>query len=109
MLTYKDGPRTERIKIFLTVVDHNTGIKINRKELTETFMTISNWKNPIGLHDLYKKYFSAIRVNAYHVIVREDDYSVITDNLDDNDCHYDNPDYILWSFPGMVWRPYMPA
>ena len=27
---------------------------MNQKELTKTFMMISNWKNPFGLHDLYK-------------------------------------------------------
>ena len=27
---------------------------MKRNELTETFMMISNWKKPFGLHDLYK-------------------------------------------------------
>ena len=33
------------------------------KELTKTFMMISNWKKPFGLHSLYKKYFSAVGVD----------------------------------------------
>ena len=33
MLTYKKGPRTERIKIFLKAVDpHNIGIQMNREK-----------------------------------------------------------------------------
>ena len=33
-MTYEDGPRTERIKIFIIVVDpHNIGIQMKRKEL----------------------------------------------------------------------------
>ena len=27
---------------------------MNQKELTKTFMTISNWKKPFSLHALYK-------------------------------------------------------
>ena len=27
---------------------------MNQKELTETFMMISNWLKPFDLHDLYK-------------------------------------------------------
>ena len=44
ILTYKDGYRTERVKIFMIVVDpmHNIGIQMNRKEMTRTFMMISN-------------------------------------------------------------------
>ena len=34
---------------------------MKRKELTETFMMISNQKNPFGLHGL--KYVSAVRYN----------------------------------------------
>ena len=33
---------------------YKTGIQMNRKELTKTFMMISNWKKPFGLHGLYK-------------------------------------------------------
>ena len=33
---------------------HNIDIHMNQKELTETFMTISNSKKPFGLHGLYK-------------------------------------------------------
>ena len=32
----------------------NIGIQMNRKELTKTFTIISNWKEPFGLHGLYK-------------------------------------------------------
>ena len=35
--------------------DHiNIGIQMKHKELTETFMMISNWNKPFGIHDLYK-------------------------------------------------------
>ena len=27
---------------------------MNREELTKTFLMISNWKKPFGLHGLYK-------------------------------------------------------
>ena len=30
------------------------GIQMNHKELTKTFMIISNWNKPFGLHELYK-------------------------------------------------------
>ena len=33
----------------------NIGNQIRRKELTKTFMMISNWKNHFGLHGFYKK------------------------------------------------------
>ena len=45
ILTYKDGPRTERLKIFLTAVHpyySNIGIQVKQKELTKTFVMISN-------------------------------------------------------------------
>ena len=32
------------------------GIQMNQKELSETFMLISNWIKPSGLHGLYTKY-----------------------------------------------------
>ena len=38
---------------------------MKQKELTQTFMMILNWKKPFGLHDLYKKYFSALRVKYF--------------------------------------------
>ena len=44
ILTYKDGPRTERIKYLLWPYTYNIGIQMNRKEITKTFMMISNWK-----------------------------------------------------------------
>ena len=51
---YKDGPRTERIKIFLMAETHNIGIQTKQKELAKTFMMILNWEKPSGLHGLYK-------------------------------------------------------
>ena len=44
ILTYKDDPRTERIKIFIMAVDTwpYTGIQMNRKEVTKKFMMLSN-------------------------------------------------------------------
>ena len=36
---------------------------MKQKELTKTFMMISHWKNSSGLHGLYKKYFSIVKVN----------------------------------------------
>ena len=36
---------------------------MNQKELTKTFMIISICKKPFGFYGLYKKQFSAIRVN----------------------------------------------
>ena len=30
------------------------GIKMKQKELTKTFIMISNWKNPFGFYGLYK-------------------------------------------------------
>ena len=36
---------------------------MKQKELTNIFMMISNLKTPFGLHGLYKKYFSALRVS----------------------------------------------
>ena len=43
ILTYKDGPRTERNKIFLMVVaPYGIGIQLNQEELTDTLMLISN-------------------------------------------------------------------
>ena len=36
---------------------------MKQKELTKTFMMISNWKNPFGLHGLYK-HFRVERVTS---------------------------------------------
>ena len=36
---------------------------MNQKEPTKTFVMISNWKKPFGLHGLHKKY-SALRVKG---------------------------------------------
>ena len=48
ILTYKDGAHTEGIKICTMAVDllYNIGIQMKRKELTKTFMMISNGKKP---------------------------------------------------------------
>ena len=55
---YKNGLRTERIKIIILTVDSgnigNIGIQMKRKELTKTFMMISIWKIHSSLHDLYE-------------------------------------------------------
>ena len=63
ILTYKDGPRTERIKIFPMAVNLEKwiGIQMKQKELTKAFMTISKWKNPL-VASVCNKYFSALRV-----------------------------------------------
>ena len=45
ILTYEDGLRAESRPI---------GIQMNQKELTKTFVMISNWEKPFGLHGLYK-------------------------------------------------------
>ena len=42
---------------------HNIGIQINRKELTKTFMMISNWKNTC-VSMVYIKYLSALRAKG---------------------------------------------
>ena len=43
--------RTVRVKIFIMAENgHNIGFQMNREELTNTFMMISNWKKPFGLH-----------------------------------------------------------
>ena len=33
---------------------HDIGIRMQREELTKPFMRITNWKQPFGLHGLYK-------------------------------------------------------
>ena len=46
------------------VVDpYNIGSQMKRKELTKTFMMISNWKKHFGLHGLHN-YSGAIRVKG---------------------------------------------
>ena len=47
ILTSEDDLCFERIKIFIKVVDHNISIQMKRKELTRTFMMISNEKSPL--------------------------------------------------------------
>ena len=55
--TYKDGSRTERIKIFTMAVDpYHRYIQMKRNKLTRTFMIISNSKNPL-VSMVYTKLF----------------------------------------------------
>ena len=42
ILMTKVNPHTLRVKIFIMAVDNSIGIQMNRKELTKTFMMISN-------------------------------------------------------------------
>ena len=35
-------------------VDPNIGSQMNKKELIKTFIMISNWNKPFGLHGFYK-------------------------------------------------------
>ena len=46
---------------------------MHRKELTETFRMISNWKNPLRLHDLYKiKHTTTlISLSDHNILSRE--------------------------------------
>ena len=51
ILTSKVDPRTENINMYNDRGPHNKGIEMKRKELTKTFMVISNWKNTsLGLY-----------------------------------------------------------
>ena len=45
---------------------------MNRKELKNTFMMISNKKKTFGLHGFYKKKSSALRVNLLIKQIRND-------------------------------------
>ena len=54
---YKDGPRTEKCKTFITAVG-NIGIQMKRKDIYDDFKL----KKTFGFHGLYQKYFSALRV-----------------------------------------------
>ena len=40
---------------------HNIGIQMKQEELTKTFMTLLNWKDPL-VSMVYTNYFSASRV-----------------------------------------------
>ena len=71
ILTSKVDPRTENINMYNDRGAHNKGIEIRRKELTKTFMVISNWKNTsLGLYtnmsSLYDEgyTFTCIKVSA---------------------------------------------
>ena len=50
ILTSKDGPYTERIKLFIMAKTHHIGIQIKQKELTKTFMV---WYGIVYLTDMY--------------------------------------------------------
>ena len=55
ILTSQVDLRTVRVKIFIIAVDKfNICIQMRRKELTKTFMMISNCKKNFGLHGLYE-------------------------------------------------------
>ena len=43
-MTSEVGPRAESLKYFYWPYTRNIGIQMNQKELTKTFMMISNWK-----------------------------------------------------------------
>ena len=62
ILTYKDCHRTERNKIFIMAVD----IQLKRKEQRAKHLW---WfqieKNTFGLHDLYKKNVSVVRIKIF--------------------------------------------
>ena len=49
-MTTTVDPRAEGVHFFIIV----EGIQMNQKELTKIFMMISNWKEPFGLHGLYR-------------------------------------------------------
>ena len=56
------------MKIF--IIAGSVGIQMKRKELTKTFMMISNRKKThFGLHDLYKKYVSTWQLVSYFLTV----------------------------------------
>ena len=42
-MTSKVNHRTVRVIIFLMPVDHNKGIEMKQKELSKTFMMLSNY------------------------------------------------------------------
>ena len=48
-ITYKDGSRTERIRIFITTVYHTIGIEMNSKKYIYDDLKL---KKPSGLHGL---------------------------------------------------------
>ena len=44
--------RAEKVK-YKWSYTHNIGIQMKRKQQAKTFVMISNWKTPFGLHGLY--------------------------------------------------------
>ena len=63
------------MQIFLTAIYHNIGIQIKKKELTKTFMMISNLKKPLSFPWFMQTYFIVVSVNDQSmsaVIQRED-------------------------------------
>ena len=58
---FKVDPRAERNNNYLKCpLTHDIGLQMKQKELTKTFMMISNWEKTFGLHGLYNKYFSVV-------------------------------------------------
>ena len=63
-MTSKVDPRTERVK-YLYCTPYNICIQMKRKELSKTFMKISN-----GKKHSYQIFFSVLRVKPYvHVLL----------------------------------------
>ena len=61
IMTSKVDAPTERV--YYTIYNgRNIGIEMKRREVTKTFKMITNWKR-LWSRGLYKKYFSALRVN----------------------------------------------
>ena len=70
ILTSKDGPRTKGIKIFIMAVDpYSIGIRMDRKELTKTFMIYSNFKKTLVSMVYTNRYFRVIRVTRWLVLL----------------------------------------
>ena len=59
----KSTPALRELKYSQWPQSLHNGIQMNRKELTETFMMISNWKNLFDLHDLYTNISALWRLN----------------------------------------------
>ena len=57
--------RTVRVKIWLMDVDPTICIQMKRKELTKTFMIISNGKKTFDLHSSYKE----LSIEVIHIII----------------------------------------
>ena len=95
ILTSKVDHRTERIKIFIIVVDHNTGIQMKPKELTKPFMMInSNGEKNLRSRWFIHKYFSLntgkskIRMlfNIFHAVHSRNMGAWMIDNIIGHQC-----------------------